>query len=179
MTTFLKKYGFWILAAALLLAVFGKYLYLKPRFVQGEVAPPFSSSLRDGTNFSLTDLKGDFVLLDFWGSWCGPCRKANPGLVRIHKAFSRKRSGQYPGFHIVSVGVETNLQRWEKAIQQDGLTWPYHLTDTDLFKGEIARLYGVKEIPTSYLINPEGMIIGVNLSEDKLNEVLTKHLATN
>ncbi|MCF8236985.1 MAG: TlpA family protein disulfide reductase [Saprospiraceae bacterium] len=179
MTAFLKKYGFWILAGGLLLALFGKYLYLKPRFVQGEVAPPFSAPLRDRTTFSLKDLKGDYILLDFWGSWCGPCRQANPGLVRLYKEFGREGSGQKPGFHVVSVGVETNHQRWEKAIQEDGMVWPYHVTDTDLFKGEIARLYGVKSIPTSYLINPDGLIIGVNLSEEKLHDELTERLAAN
>ncbi len=179
MMSFLKKYGFWILAAGLLLAVFGKYLYLKPRFVQGEVVPDFTAPLPDGTPFTLSDLRGDHILLDFWGSWCGPCRKANPGLVRIFQEFGTETSGKSPGFHLVSVGVETDAQRWKAAIKKDGLIWPYHLMDTDLFKGEIARLYGVREIPTTYLIDPEGVIIGVNLSEDKLRQVLTERLRAN
>lgn len=179
MTLFLKKYGFWILAGVLLLALFGKYLYLKPRFVQGEVAPEFSAPLPDGRTFSLSDLKGDYILLDFWGSWCGPCRQANPGLVSIYKEFDTGVSTQKPGFHLVSVGVETNAKRWAAAIAQDGLEWPYHLMDTDLFKGTIAKLYGVREVPTTYLIDPDGMIIGVNLDEDELRKTLQEALGTN
>ncbi len=179
MVSFLKKYGFWILAGGLLLGLFGKYLYLKPRFVQGEVAPNFTAVLHDGTSFSLSDLKGDYILLDFWGSWCGPCRQANPGLVRIYNDFDTSSRTKKPGFHLVSVGIETNPQRWAAAIAQDGLAWPYHLMETDMLKGEIAKLYGVREIPTSYLINPDGMIIGVNPDEDDLRKTLQKALGAN
>lgn len=179
MMILLKKYGFWILAAGLLLALFGRYLYLKPRFVQGEMAPVFSGTLLNGSAFSLDDLAGDYILLDFWGSWCGPCRKANPSLVRIYREFARPASGDEAGFQVVSIGVESNQNRWKQAIQQDQLEWAYHMTDTDMFNGEIARLYGVKEIPTTYLINPERRIIGVNLSEDQLRNVLKERLLTN
>lgn len=179
MTPFLKKYGFWILAGGLLLALFGKYLYLKPRYIQGEVAPDFTAPLPNGTSFSLSDLKGDYILLDFWGSWCGPCRQANSGLVRIYNEFGTRDRNQKPGFHLVSVGIETHANRWASAIAQDGLLWPYHLMDTDLFKGQIARLYGVKAVPTSYLIDPEGMIIGVNLEEDDLRKTLKEVLPSN
>ncbi|MCB0694097.1 MAG: TlpA family protein disulfide reductase [Lewinellaceae bacterium] len=179
MMIFLKKYGFWILAGGLLLALFGKYLYLKPRFVQGEEAPVFSGTLLNGSSFSLDDLAGDYILLDFWGSWCGPCRQANPTLVKIYREFARTASAGRPGFHLVSVGVESSQARWKQAIQQDRLEWPYHLTDTDMFNGEIARLYGVKQIPTTYLIDPDRKIIGVNLPEDRLRKVLQERLLTN
>ena len=71
------------------------------------------------------------------------------------------------------------MARWKQAIQQDRLEWPYHLTDTDMFNGEIARLYGVKQIPTTYLIDPDRKIIGVNLPEDRLRKVLQERLLTN
>lgn len=179
MMIFLKKHGFWILAGILLLALFGKYLYLKPRFVQGEVAPVFSGTLVDGSAFSLDDLTGNYILLDFWGSWCGPCRQASPSLVKIYREFARPARGGQPGFQIVSVGVESNPTRWKQAILQDQLEWPWHLTDTDMFNGEIAQLYGVKAIPTTYLIDPDRMIIGVNLPEDQLRKVLSERLLTN
>ena len=155
----------------------GRYLYFKPSHVNGEEAPLFSGKLANGQNFALEDLKGDYVLIDFWGSWCGPCRKENPGLVQLYDKYNQADFKNADGFEIVSVGVEKREQRWKSAIAKDNLKWDYHILDTaeDLrfFDSEIAGKYGVKQVPTKFLLNGDGIIIGV----DQSIEILDKYLA--
>jgi thiol-disulfide isomerase/thioredoxin len=153
----------YILPVALVFAILlGRHWYLKPGLVQGAVAPPVEGELLDGSFFRLSDLEGRYVLIDFWGSWCPPCRAANPDLVSLHREFHDQ------GFDIVSVGVEKSTDNWRAAIEQDGLNWRYHLLDRvnnlRFFDSPLAAAYGVRQLPTSYLINPKGRIVGVNLS---------------
>lgn len=158
----------------------GRYFYMKPKFINGEKAPDFSAALIHGSQFSLSKLRGRYVLLDFWGSWCGPCREENPKLVALYREFKRKRLKKADGFEIVSVGIENHAPRWSRAIENDGMIWPYHILDVSsnmkFFNSPIAQLYGVKQIPTKYLINPEGRIIGVNLSTEKIRAILEKEI---
>jgi len=177
--TWIKKNAFWILATIAIVFLIGNYFYRKPRFVQGEVAPAFKVNLVDGQPFSLSDLKGNYILLDFWGSWCGPCRQANPGLVRLYQAFGAPSNYRNPAFHIVSAAIETDSTAWAKAVKNDGMVWPYHFADFQRFGGDLAKKYGVREIPTTYLIDPDGFIIGVNLSEEELSRLLTERLSQN
>ena len=169
MMIFLKKYGFWILAGGLLLALLASNFYLKLR-LQGKRLR-CSRHLAERIVILLDDLAGDYILLDFWGSWCGPCRQANPTLVKIYREFARTTLPVDPAFTWFPWGGISQA-RWKQAIQQDRLRWPITPTDTDMFNGEIARLYGVKQIPTTYLIDPDRKIIGVNLPEDRLRKVL-------
>lgn len=152
------------------------HFYRKPRFVQGEQAPELQLTLADGRPFRLSELRGDYVLIDFWGSWCPPCRKANPGLVRIHREFGGAAPYGAPGFHILSAAIETDSAAWARAVEKDGLDWPLHVVDTDRFSGALAKAYGVREIPTTYLLDPEGTIIGVNLGEEQLRKTLRERL---
>ncbi len=156
---FLKKYIFFIIV---LLGLAGYYIYKMPKFGSGDKAPGFSAPLIDGSTFSLDDLKGKYVLLDFWGSWCGPCRRESSDLVELYKNFSHKKFKDAQGFEIVSVGIETNPSRWKKAILQDHLSWKYHIIQKDRFKGKIAKLYGVREIPTKYLLDKNGKVLMTN-----------------
>ena len=96
---------------------------IQPKFVNGEKAPVFSATLAEGQPFELTQLRGKYVLLDFWGSWCGPCRAESPGLVQLYQKYHSS------GFEIVSVGIERNEKSWENAIKVLGLSWPYHILD--------------------------------------------------
>ena len=162
---------------ALLLGLFfaGRYLYFKPKFGVGTQAPAFHAKLLDGTEFELSALEGRFVLLEFWGSWCGPCRRENPRLVKAYNTINGKRSEDRP-FEIVSIGVETDSSSWLKAIKQDGLDWPYHISTTKRFRDPIVMKYGVREIPTGYLINPEGRIMAVNPSAEKLIDMVSSRL---
>lgn len=158
----------------LLLAGFlaGRYFYFKPKYINGEKAPVFSGQLIDGRDFKLEDLQGKYVLLDFWGSWCGPCRRENPDLVSLYTDFQGTDFRQAEGFMIVSIGIEHNEGSWKTAILRDGLVWPYHIYQNERFKSPIALLYGVREVPTKYFLNPAGQIIGVNLPIPEIRRVL-------
>jgi len=154
----------------------GKYVYLMPKFSSGEEIPGFEAKLKDGSSFALSDLKGDYVLLDFWGSWCGPCRRDNPGLVRLYDEFNGKSFKEADDFHIVNVAIETNERRWLAAIDKDGLNWPYHIAEFDRFNSPIAKAYGVREIPTKYLLDSSGKIIGVNQTEEELRDFFNSQI---
>ncbi len=164
----------------LILGVFlgGRYFYFKPKYINGEQAPDFSGQLLNGADFSLSDLKGHYVLLDFWGSWCGPCRKENPALVALYRDFQGSSFQDADGFEIVSIGIEQNEDAWKAAIQRDGLIWPYHISENQRFKSPTALKYGVREVPTKYLLNPRGQIIGVNLPVAEIRRMLQGRLAS-
>src|SRR5688572_30834364 len=134
---------------------FGKSLYLKPDIEQGINAVEFTATLPDGSEIALSQLKGKYVLLDFWGSWCKPCREEHPKLVDLYNKFHVSNNDDN-GFEIVSFGVERYLENWQRAIKDDQLEWPYHLVSTNLFEHPIVEAYKVKQIPTRFLINPEG-----------------------
>ncbi len=139
---------------------------------EGEMAPDFTEILLDGSTFSLSDLRGDYVLLDFWGSWCRPCRKANPGLVRIHQEFHDKEFVDAGGFHIVNVAIESDSSNWKPAIEKDGLIWKHHVLTLRSNPNRISKTYGMGTIPMSYLIDPTGKIIGAKWSEKEIKKYL-------
>lgn len=152
------------------------YIYKLPKFKQGHVAPDFTASLINGETFTLSALRGDYVLLDFWGSWCGPCRMENPELVKLYNEYQLNVSSSSPNFNIVSIAVETNEASWRNAIVNDGLIWDNHIYEKGRFKSPIVTSYGVKEIPTKYLIDPEGNILATNPSFEEIRNILTANL---
>ncbi len=163
-----------ILLVVLILSYVGYYIYKLPKYNKGESAPEFSAKLINGGSFSLHSLRGKYVLLDFWGSWCGPCRTENPELVSLYQSFGPTNT--QTDFEIVSVAIERNPQSALKAIERDGLNWPYHICQEGRFNSEIAKQYGVREIPTKYLIDREGQIIATNPSFEEIRTVLTDNL---
>jgi thiol-disulfide isomerase/thioredoxin len=150
----------------------GKYLYLKPKNITGEKAIEINSQLPDGTPFALSNLKGNYVLLDFWGSWCGPCRSSHPELVSLYNRFKGQTFKDAKGFEIVSIALEQSKKNWENAIQADQLNWPYHLMEQTSFDSPIAKAYSVKQIPTKFLINPEGVMMAVDPSFQEIAKLL-------
>jgi len=165
-----------IILVLVILGFVGYKIYQLPKFSDGEIAPGFQAELINGDSFTLSDLNGSYVLLDFWGSWCGPCRQESPDLVKLHGAFNGKKFNDAKGFEVVSVAIETNEKRWKKAITSDRLNWPHHIVQLDRFNGAIAQEYGVREIPTKYLLDTKGEILMVNPSFDKLTTFFQEKL---
>lgn len=163
---------YWLIAVLIALGGYfaGRWLYFKPKFDEGHMAPDFTAELMTGDTFSLAGLRGQYVLLDFWGSWCGPCRRENAVLVQLHERYRSEP------FTIVSIGIESSRDRWKRAIEHDQLSWKYHIVQLDNFKSPIARKYGVRELPTKYLIDPAGEIVAVNPGMVELDEFLSERL---
>ncbi|MFN0216767.1 MAG: TlpA family protein disulfide reductase [Saprospiraceae bacterium] len=155
-----------IILGLLAIVAFVFYKYRMPRFVAGEKAPDFEVGLLNGERAKLSDLKGKYVLLQFWGSWCGPCRKENPELVSIYQKYHDR------GFEIFSVALEPNPRAWQAAITHDSLIWKYHTMESSEFVGGRTQQYNVKSIPTTFLLNAEGVIMGVNLKPEYIDKML-------
>lgn len=135
----------------------------------GKKAPGFTQNDPDGNPVSLSDFQGKYVLLDFWASWCGPCRQENPNLVKAYAAYKDK------GFEILGVSLDNKdgKEAWVKAIEKDGLTWT-QVSDLNSWNNEVARSYGVRAVPQSYLIDPQGVIVAQNLRGEALEETLAE-----
>ncbi len=130
-------------------------------------APDFIQSDTLERPFRLSSLRGKYVLIDFWASWCKPCRMENPELVKAFHEFSDK------GFTIIGVSLDNNRSSWLKAIRKDGLVWQ-HVSDLKFWRNEVAQLYGVKNVPQNYLISPKGKIIARNIKVGMLSDELRK-----
>lgn len=136
----------------------------------GTAAPEISQPNPEGVNIALSSLKGKVVLIDFWASWCGPCRVENPNVVAAYNKYKDK------GFTIYSVSLDNNKQKWVDAIAADGLIWPNHVSDLKGWNAAPAAKYGVNSIPATFLIDENGVVIAKNLRgaslENKLAELL-------
>jgi len=137
----------------------------------GAIAMDFTQNDPDGKPVKLSDFKGKYVLLDFWASWCGPCRQENPNVVQAYNKYKDKN------FTVLGVSLDRQNQRdaWLKAVKDDGLTWT-QVSDLKFWNNEVAKMYGIRSIPQNYLIDPSGKIVAVNLRgaalEKKLAELL-------
>jgi len=153
--------------------------FLKPpSFDAGQKAPDFKGTLVDGTPFKLDDVKGNYVLLDFWGSWCGPCRKEIPMLKSLYADYNGKNFKDADNFEIVSIALEKSDKYTKKIIEQQQLDWPNHIIDVNsiIMLSKYAQMYDVKDLPTKFLINPDGKFMGTNLPEDEIRRLLDARL---
>jgi thiol-disulfide isomerase/thioredoxin len=172
----MNKKGLILISVVLLLVYLGINWYKQPGVSAGSVAKNFTVQLINGDSLSLNNLKGKWVIIDFWGSWCGPCRQANKQLVELHNQYQNKKFNDAEGFIILSIGIESNRERWLDAIQKDNLNWPYHSSTLNRFNDPVARLYKIREIPTTILVNPQGNILAVNAGYNQINALLSKSL---
>jgi thiol-disulfide isomerase/thioredoxin len=159
-----------IVLGALFILGFVGYKLWTPRFVAGEAAPDIQVTLADGAQARLSELRGKYVILQFWGSWCGPCRAENKHLRTVHERYGGK------GLEMFSVGIEGSESAWKNAIHNDHLFWKYHSMEAQDFSGNAARLYNIKSIPATFLLNPDGVIMGVNLRGEQLDKMLREKL---
>lgn len=142
-----------------------------------KVAPDFTLNDTSGNAISLSSFKGKYVLLDFWAGWCKDCRIENKNLVKEYQKYKNRED-----FVILSVSLDYKEDVWKKVIELDGLEWPHHVSDLKKWKSPVAKLYGVKSIPSTFLINKEGEIIADGLVgkklQDKLSEIFGKNDVT-
>ncbi|TVR71471.1 MAG: TlpA family protein disulfide reductase [Marinilabiliales bacterium] len=139
----------------------------------GDTAPDIELLTPDGETVTLSSLRGNVVMLDFWASWCGPCRRSNPAKVEAWERFRDKEFVNGSGFSLFSVSLDTNRESWIKGIEDDNLGWDHHVSDLLGWSSETAALYQVRSIPASWLIDGNGMIIARNLRGDDISEALT------
>ena len=136
------------------------------------VAPEIALKNPNGQEIRLSSLRGKYVLVDFWASWCTPCRRESPNVVRMYNKYKDQ------GFTVYSVSLDDNGDAWKAAIEKDGLIWPNHVSDLLQWKSPMPQLYGFNGIPYTVLVNPEGNIIGTGLRgevlEQKLKEIFKK-----
>lgn len=133
----------------------------------GAAAPDFTQNDVDGKPVSLSDYKGKYVLVEFWASWCSPCRAESPNLLKQYAAYKDQ------GFEILGVSVDSDKAKWVEAIKKDGLTWP-QVSDLKGWESEARKVYGISGVPANFLISPEGKIVGAHLVGKKLNEKLSE-----
>ena len=135
----------------------------------GSVLPEFKQNDANGKSVSLASFRGKYVLVDFWASWCGPCRAENPNVVKTYNAFKSKN------FTVLGVSLDQDKAKWLEAIKKDGLTWT-HVSDLKYWNNAVAVQFGIQSIPANFLLDPNGVVIGKDLRGEDLSRILTEKM---
>jgi peroxiredoxin len=133
----------------------------------GDALPTFTLKNANNMDVSITSFKNKYVLIDFWASWCAPCRKGNKELVKLYKEIDASK------FEIIGISVDTDIEKWKKAIEKDSIKFT-QLNDPKGFDAKTAILFGVEELPSQFLFDTKGILIAINPTKAEINNLLKK-----
>ena len=138
----------------------------------GDKAPELALKNPKEEVLKLSSLKGKYVIIDFWASWCGPCRRENPNLVKTYNKFKNQKFENGNGLEVYSVSLDKKFRSWLKAMTDDKLFWEYHVSELKGWQSDGAALYGVRSIPQTFIVDGNGIIVAINLKGEDLNNFL-------